>query len=82
MTTILIFGSDYKSSRELHAALKRMLHFPSYYGMNADALNDCLSELPEPVHLWIGDAGEGEAASTLKTVARVFRDNGGTVLEL
>ncbi len=82
MKTILIRGSDYATPRELHAALRRMLDLPDYYGMNADALNDCLSELPEPVALWIGDPGEGDTAAALKTVARVFRDNGGSVRNL
>lgn len=44
MQTIMIDGTRYASSRELHIALKRMLSLPDYYGMNADALNDCLSE--------------------------------------
>ena len=42
MQTIMIDGSRYDSPRELHLALKQMLSLPSYYGMNADALNDCL----------------------------------------
>ena len=30
-----------------HDYLKKMLHFPEYYGKNMDALFDCLTELPE-----------------------------------
>ncbi len=51
MQTIMIDGSLYSSSRELHLALKRLLSLPDYYGLNADALNDCLSERAEPVNL-------------------------------
>ncbi len=79
MQTICLYGSDYATPKALHAALKTMLRLPDYYGLNADALNDCLSENREPVHLWIGDPGEGETARSLDTVARVIADNGGNV---
>ena len=82
MRTIMIDGSKYASGRELHAALKRLLSLPDYYGMNADALNDCISELPEPVHLWIAGPGEGETAETLEKVRMVSEGNGGEVKEL
>ena len=82
MRTIMIDGSDYASGRELHAALKRLLSLPDYYGMNADALNDCVSELPETVHLWIAAPGEGDTAASLDQVRMVIEDNGGEVKEL
>lgn len=82
MQTIMIDGSMYASRQELHLALKRMLSLPDYYGMNADALNDCLSERPSPVNLWILDPGTGEMASAVKTISAVFADNGGMVKEL
>jgi|GEM_PF-985440 len=34
-----------RTKRELFAALQRQLHFPSYFGGNWDALNDCLHDL-------------------------------------
>lgn len=34
--------------KEMHLQLKQKLHFPDYYGENAAALNDCLSELEIP----------------------------------
>ena len=82
MQTILIDGSRYATARELHLALKMMLSLPEYYGLNADALNDCLSERTEPVNLWILDPGQGETAAAVRTVSAVFADNGGTVKEL
>lgn len=82
MQTIMIDGSDYASGRELHEALKRMLSLPAYYGMNADALNDCLSEKDEPVHLWILSPGEGDTARSLAAVCAVIVDLGGQVKEL
>ena len=82
MQTILIDGSRYSSPREMHLALKRMLSLPDYYGLNADALNDCLSERREPVNLWILDPGTGDVAAAVSAVRAVVSDNGGTVKEL
>ena len=79
MQTIMIDGSQYSSPKELHLALKRILSLPDYYGFNADALNDCLSERTESVNLWIWDPGAGDTADALNTVSRVIQDNGGTV---
>ena len=78
METICLFGADYQNSREVHAALRRLLRLPEYYGMNADALNDLLGER-EPVQLWIAGYGAEETAATLRLISRVFADNGGDV---
>ena len=51
MQTIMIDGSMYQTPREMHLALKKMLSLPDYYGLNADALNDCLGEKAEIVSL-------------------------------
>lgn len=82
MQTIYMDASKYATPRDLHTALKSMLSLPGYYGMNADALNDCLSERAEPVRLWIASKGEGEVARTLEIIRQVVEDNGGTVKEL
>ena len=82
MQTILIDASRYASPRELHGALKALLRLPDYYGMNADALHDCLSERPSPVRLWIASSGEGEVARALSVVCQVVEDLGGTVVRL
>ena len=82
MRTIMLDGSLYTTRDEVHAALKRMLDLPSYYGMNADALHDCLSERGEQVNLWIASKGEGEAADTISLCGRVIEDLGGTVKEI
>ena len=82
MQTIYLDASRYPTSRALHTALKAMLCLPDYYGMNADALNDCLSERREPVRLWIASRGEGDVARTLDIICDVVRDNGGEVKEL
>ena len=59
-----------------------MLSLPDYYGMNADALNDCLSERSEKVNLWIANPGSGETADALQIIRAVVEDNGGEVKEL
>ena len=82
MQTLMLDGSLYASAQELHAALKRMLSLPSYYGMNADALHDCLSERNRPVHLWILSRGNEEVALALSRVSRVITDLGGEVKEV
>ena len=40
-----------RSAEEFHNALAQELDFPDWYGHNLDALYDCLTELPETVHL-------------------------------
>ena len=82
MQTIMLDGSLYPAARDLHLALKQMLSLPDYYGMNADALNDCLSGRTEKVNLWIADPGSGETADALRIVRAVIEDNGGQIKEL
>jgi len=82
MQTLCLFASDYASSRDLHQALKSLLSLPDYYGLNADALNDCLSEFDRCPALWFRLDGSGEVSDALKLVSRVFRDNGAEVTEL
>ena len=82
MTTLLLDASRYHSPRELHAALKAMLSLPDWYGMNADALHDCLAERRDRVNLWIASAGDGEVARALSAVCAAVEDLGGAVKEI
>ncbi len=82
MQTIMIDGSRYTTPEELHLALRGMLRLPEYYGMNADALYDCLSERPEPIHLWIYSRGEGRVEDAVSRISRVISDLGGQVKEV
>ena len=82
MHTLYLWGSDYAAPDDLHRALRRLLHLPPSYGMNADALYDCLTGRQEPVHLHIFDPGQGDTAKALRVCAAVFADAGGTVTGL
>lgn len=82
MQTIMIDGALYRTPQDMHIALKKMLSLPEYYGMNADALSDCLGERTDPVSLWILDPGYGDVASAVSRISVVIRDNGGMVKEL
>lgn len=82
METICLFGSDYASREAVHQALKDLLSLPDYYGMNADALADCLSEYAVCPTLWFRPDGPQEVRNTLLLVARVFQDQCGEVKEL
>lgn len=82
MQTICLFASDYSSREDVHRALKRLLNLPDYYGMNADALADCLSERAACPALWFRGADNEEVNAALGLAARVFEDQGGEVKEL
>ncbi len=77
--TIFIDGRQYASAKDMHQALKMLLNLPEHYGCNADALYDCLSERREPANLVVMNDGEGDVATALAKVKRVFADCGGTV---
>ena len=82
MQTLYLDGSLYQTAQQLHTALRDMLCLPSWYGGNADALNDCLSERTEPVSLWIASYGNPDTERALRLVCRVVADNGGSIREL
>ena len=76
MRTLYLDGRDYASAEALHQALKRLLALPGYYGGNADALHDCLSERDEPLRLWLAHGQEGGAARALTAVCAVDNRSG------
>lgn len=82
MQTLFINGNDYTTSRELHLALQRLLRLPAYYGCNADALYDCLSERKETVNLCVLSLGNEDVAAALRKCSAVVEDLGGSVKEL
>ena len=82
MHTILLNAAECRDARDVHSRLKALLTLPDYYGMNADALYDCLSERGETVSLWIAGQAAGEAAGALTRCAQVIKDLGGAVRKL
>lgn len=82
MKTIFVDGDLYNDGHELHEALKKMLALPEHYGMNADALNDCVSAMDETVNVCVVSSGNDRVAPTVDLVCRVLEDNGGSVRHL
>lgn len=80
MHTIFLNGSDYATPRELHGAIKRLLNLPDYYGHNADALHDCLTERRETVNLTVWGQGNDEVDAAMEKCMAVIRDLDGKVI--
>lgn len=51
MQVQVLYGGALRSPQELHQLLARRLRLPDYYGVNLDALWDCLSERSQPLEL-------------------------------
>ena len=66
--------------RALHVYLAYKLNLPTYYGGNLDALYDALDERGERIDLRLLSLGGEDTAKTLRKVARVVQDLGGTVI--
>lgn len=79
MQTIYLNSALYATPRQVHEALAMLLGLPEYYGHNADALHDCLSERPHPITLWVHVSSEDECAREIHRVIRVVRDCDGKV---
>lgn len=73
MREILIDEDSFSVVGEVHEFLARELGFPSYYGANLDALNDCLGDIDEPTAFTIFVASgvqEGEYAEWFPKLVR------------
>ena len=77
METIFLDASSYRTAAELHQALKLLLDLPDYYGGNADALYDCLSERAAIPKLRVAGQGNEEVSAALAKVRRVWADLSG-----
>ena len=81
MTHVLtIDGRQFSDGKAVHWMLKTLLSLPDYYGGNADALYDALDERGERIDLRLLSLGGEDTAKTLRKVARVVQDLGGTVI--
>lgn len=54
MNRVQLSAAAWDTPEKAHAALAEALSFPDYYGMNLDALHDCLTDL-DGVQLTITD---------------------------
>ena len=46
-------GDEMQTPEQTHAYLKKQLGFPAHYGMNLDALADCLTDYHEETIFWV-----------------------------
>ncbi|MBE6876915.1 MAG: ribonuclease inhibitor [Ruminococcus sp.] len=62
-------GNQMQNSAQAHAYLKENLNLPDYYGMNADALFDCLTEDSREVLIWLNSSDKID-----KKILKVFEE--------
>ena len=62
-------GTQMKDSAQAHAYLKEALRLPEHYGMNADALFDCLTEESREVLIWLNSSDKID-----KKILKAFED--------
>ncbi len=67
-----LYLDDIKDKQSLHGRLKGALMFPDYYGMNLDALYDCLTDTQEQTSVAV--RGYDEMKESLGGYAISFRD--------
>ena len=79
MQAVLIRGIDFESIEEVHEYLARELDFPSYYGMNLDALYDVLTDIPGDVQIYVDlrDMEDDELCDRLYRMVEVMTDAAG-----
>lgn len=62
-----------KSLEEAHDVMMATFEFPSYYGKNLDALNDCISEMVIENKIYI--LTDKNAFKDFSKIIQVFEDN-------
>ena len=73
-TVLKIKECKYNSKEELLNAIAESLHFPSYFGVNYDALEDCLKEFDEPITVEMIHGESGCCTEWGKMVCEIIRD--------
>lgn len=69
----LVFDADY-DKKQLHEHIAKVLHFPSYYGKNLDALYDCLSEIRRDTCIGVYYDKKAENYNYIMRIKQVFDD--------
>ncbi len=72
MQSVIIDLTGKKSRREIQELLAEKLAFPSYYGMNLDALADSLWDVETPASIFL--LIDRKPASYVNTIVNIFRD--------
>ena len=71
---VIVKGYRLREADEAQRYLKRVFDFPDYYGMNLDALFDCLTDICEYTDIRIEYNEDDEAFEYFNRVAEVFMD--------
>ncbi len=58
MRAVYVDFRMFQNPREVHAFLKGQMNFPDFYGMNLDALFDCLTERSEETYILYRTSGQ------------------------
>ncbi len=76
MRKIILDFHTTETKEEVQEYLAMKLDLPDYYGMNLDALYDCLTEMTDDICIAIFEPAEGrqELGSYLERVKLVMRD--------
>jgi len=71
---ITLDGECLREPETAHAYLSSRLGFPDYYGMNLDALYDCLTQICEDTYIVIECAGDEAEHPYFNSLLEVFSD--------
>lgn len=72
--SIILDAQELATRRSAHEYLKQQLQFPEYYGMNLDALFDCLTDLGETEVQFINLPEEEDEETYFDMVKWVFAE--------
>lgn len=53
MRTVIVNEDIFTEPDDVHRYLAQRLDFPSYYGHNLDALQDCLGDISDPIRVYL-----------------------------
>ena len=87
MQKITLSAAGWQGPEDMHKALKKALAFPDHYGMNMNALHDCLTDL-DSIHLTLTGCSAAKArmpekwAVLEKVLADSARENPGFTFTL